>query len=141
MDREYKDGDLVFSYDGKEFDRLSEKTVKIMGWQDEEGYEGMLRGRFSTPVYAMKEEDYIFAEGNGQRVESIKHGCKKRIRIFGKMARNYKYAGFAIDIPEDWTSFRWGIHLNDYGDVMLNEVEVEELGERIQDGETSSRED
>ena len=130
MDREYKDGDLVFSYDGKEFDRLSEKTVKIMGWQDKEGYEGMLRGRFSTPVYAMKEEDYIFAEGNAKRVESIKHGCKKRIRIFGKMVRNYKYAGFAIDIPEDWTLFRWGIHLDDYGDVMLNEVSVDELGER-----------
>lgn len=140
MDREYIDGDLVFSYNGEEFDRLSEKTVKIMGWQDKEGYEGMLRGRFSTPVYAMKEEDYIFAEGHGERVESIKHGCKKRIRIFGKMARNYKYAGFAIDIPEDWTSFRWGIHLDGMGDVMLNEVDVEELGERIQNGETSSRE-
>lgn len=139
MDREYKDGDLVFSYNGEEFDRLSEKTVKIMGWQDKEGYEGMLRGRFSTPVYVMKEEDYIFAEGHGKRVESIKHGCKKRIKIFGKMARNYKYAGFAIDIPEDWTSFRWGIHLDGMGDVMLNEVDVEELGERIQDGETSSR--
>ena len=78
----------------------------------------------------MKEDEYIFAEGNGERVESIKHGCKKRIRIFGKIVRNYKYAGFAIDIPEDWTSFRWGIHLED-GDVMLNEVDVKDLGERI----------
>lgn len=129
MDTEYKDGDLVFSYNGQEFDRLSEKTIRILGWQDKEGYEGMLRGRFSTPVYAMKEDDYIFAEGNGQRVKSIRHGCKKRIKIFGKNVRNYKYAGFAIDIPEDWISFRWGIHLDD-GDVMLNEVDVNDLGER-----------
>ncbi|MBP5772595.1 MAG: glycosyltransferase family 2 protein [Eubacterium sp.] len=131
MDSEYKDGDLVFSYNGQEFDRLSEKTVRILGWQDKEGYEGMLRGRFSTPVYAMKEDDYIFAESNGQRVKSIRHGCKKRIKIFGKNVRNYKYAGFAIDIPEDWTSFRWGIHLED-GDVMLNETiksEIEDMEE------------
>ena len=36
MDSEYKDGDLVFSYNGQEFDRLSEKTVRILGWQDKE---------------------------------------------------------------------------------------------------------
>lgn len=124
MDSKYKDGDIIISYKGKELDRLSEKGVKIIGWLDKEGYEGMLRGRFSSPIYEMKEEDYIFAEHNGERIESIRYKCKKQIYTLDMLVRDYKYAGFAIDIPKEWETLRWGIHTKD-GDVLLNEYKIE----------------
>ena len=131
MDIEYKDEDLVFSFKGQEVDRLSDKAVRIFGWLQDEEYKGYLRGRFSTPVYAMKEDEYIFAEHNGERIKTTRYGCKKKIYVLDKRVRNYKYAGFVIDIPEGWDKFRWGIH-TEYGDVMLNESvksEIEDMEE------------
>lgn len=117
----YTDNDLILSYKGKELARLSERNVRIFGIMNQEGYEGMLRGRFSTPVYVMKKEDYIFAEYKGQRIQSSRYGCKKKIFVLDELMRNYKNAGFVIVIPEDWEYVHFGIHSNGI-DIMLNRV-------------------
>ena len=122
--------DLILTYKGTELARLSERSVRVIGWLDKEGYEGMLRGRFSTPIYAMKKDDYIFVEHNGERVESIRYKCKKKLYILDELVRNYKNAGFAVDIPKDWRKLRFGIHTQDI-DIMLNEIEISPDGEII----------
>lgn len=123
VSKRFENNDMIFFYGDYEIARLSERNVRVIGILDKEGYEGMLRGRFSTPLYAMKKDDYIFAEHDGQRIESVKYKCKKRFFILDELYRNYKNAGFAIDLPDDWQSFRFGLHTKD-GDVMLNECEL-----------------
>lgn len=120
----YTDNDMILSYKNKELTRLSERNVRVIGVLNKPDYEGMIWGRFSTPVYAMKKDDYIFAENNGQRIESVRYKCKKKLYILDELVRNYKNAGFAIDIPEDWDKVRFGIHTNGI-DIMLNEVQID----------------
>lgn len=120
--RTYTNNDLIFSYGGYELAKLSDRSVRLFGILDKPDYEGMLRGRFSTPVYAMKKDDYIFAENNGQRVKAVRYVCRKKIYILDELVRNYVNSGFAIAIPEDWKSARFGIHTHDIN-IMLNQVD------------------
>lgn len=119
------DNDMIFSYGDHEIGRLSERSIRVIGILDKPGYEGMLRGRFSTPLYAMKKDDYIFAENNGQRIESVRYKCRKKVFVLDELMRNYKNAGFAIAIPKDWEKVKFGIHI-DGVDIMLNEAEMPE---------------
>lgn len=105
---------------------ISERTVKILGRSRKEGYEGWIRGRFATPLYAMKEEDYIFAERNGEKIVAKKYQCNVRKYILDKVYRNYKNAGFVINLPCSWKEARWGIHIAGT-DVMLNEFSTEDI--------------
>ena len=91
---------------------------------------GMWRGRFNTPIFFFFLEDYIFAEHNGVRVDSIRCRCQRELYILGEKMRNYRYAGFVIAIPEEWESARFGIHTKGI-DIMLNEVVFAEVLERI----------
>lgn len=118
--RTYTNNDLIFSYGNYELAKLSERNVRIIGVLDKPDYEGMIRGRFSTPIYAMKKDDYIFAENNGQRVKAVRYICRKKMYILDDLVRNYKNAGFAIAIPEEWESATFGIHTQGI-DIMLNE--------------------
>lgn len=129
--RTYTDNDMILSYGETELARLSERNVRIIGVLDKPGYEGMIRGRFSTPVYAMKKDDYIFTKHNGQRIEAVRYKCKKKLFILDEQVRNYKNAGFAIDIPKDWDRARFGIHTNGI-DIMFEEIQID----RGNDGET-----
>jgi hypothetical protein len=78
----------------------------------------------------MKAEDYIFAEYNGRRVRSQHYTCHKRIYILGDLIRNYKHAGFVIDIPESWDRARFGIHMEGH-DILLNEIVFSEVREYV----------
>lgn len=125
--RTYTENDCIFSYRGHEFTRLSERNVRLLCILDEPTeYNGMWLGRFDTPVFQMAEEDYIFAENNGERVDSVRYPYKRKLYILGEKVRNYRYAGFAIAIPPEWKSARFGIHTHDV-DIMLNEIIFEEL--------------
>ena len=46
---------MVFQYGEKQLARLSERNVRVIGIMDKPGYEGMLRGRFSTPFICYEE--------------------------------------------------------------------------------------
>lgn len=125
--RTYTENDCIFSYSGHEFTRMSERNVRLVRIMDEpEEYRGMWLGRFDTPVFQMAEKDYIFAENNGERVDSVRYPYKRKLYILGEKVRNYRYAGFVIDIPKEWKSARFGIHTHDI-DIMLNEIIFEEL--------------
>lgn len=119
----YTNNDLIFSYAGHELAKLSERSVRLIEILDKPDYEGMLRGRFSTPIYAMKKDDYIFADNNGQRVKAVRYVCRKKMYVLDELVRNYKNAGFAIAIPEEWESARFGIHTRDIN-IMLNQVDL-----------------
>lgn len=118
--------DVLIKYKDYTLGRISERTVKILGRTRMEGYEGWIRGRFATPLYAMKEEDYIFAEHNGERVIAQRYKCNIKKYILDKVYRNYKNAGFVIQIPDNWKEGRWGIHIAGV-DVLLNEFSTEEI--------------
>ena len=90
---------------------------------DKPGYEGMLRGRFSTPLYAMKKDDYIFVQNGDKKIKTDRYKCKKQLYILDELMRNYKNAGFVVRIPEEWKEIQFGIHTNDV-DILLNKVEV-----------------
>ena len=137
--RTYTETDCLFLHRGFEITRMSERQVRLFYIvKMNEDYLGMWRGRFSSPAYAMKKDDYIFAEHNGKRVISQHYPCHKRTYILGELIRNYKYAGFVIDIPREWESARFGIHMEGH-DILLNEIvfsEVkEEITEQVPEGE------
>ena len=126
--RVYKDGDCLFVYKGKIFARMSERKVRLYYIMDTPGYEGMWRGRFLSPVYAMKRDDYIFAEHDGQRVESQEYRCRRQLFILGKRYRCWFHAGFVINIPKEWKSARFGIYIAEFGkDVLMNEIVFDEV--------------
>lgn len=120
------DNDVQIKYKDFVLGCISERTVKILGRTRKEGYEGWIRGRFATPLYAMKEEDYIFAERGGERIIAQRYPCKIKKYILDKVYRNYKNAGFVINLPYSWKEARWGIHIDDT-DVMLNEFTTEDI--------------
>lgn len=125
--RTYTEDDCLFLHRGYEITRISERQVRLFHIvKDREEYAGMWRGRFSSPAYAMKPDDYIFAEHNGRRVKSVRYACHKRIYILGDLIRNYKYAGFVIDIPKDWDRARFGIHMEGH-DILMNEIVFSEV--------------
>jgi hypothetical protein len=129
--RTYKDNDCFFLHRGYEITRMSERQVRLFYIvKQDERYLGMWRGRFSSPAYAMKADDYIFAEHNGKRVKSLHYPCHKRIYILGDLIRNYKYAGFVIDIPRNWDRARFGIHMEGH-DILLNEIIFSEVREYV----------
>ena len=129
--RTYTDDDCLFLHRGYEITRMSERQVRLFYIvKEDERYRGMWRGRFSSPAYAMKKDDYIFAEHNGKRVQSIRYPCHKRIYILGDLIRNYKYAGFVIDIPREWDRARFGIHMEGH-DVLMNEIVFSEVKQEI----------
>lgn len=137
--RTYTETDCLFLHRGFEITRMSERQVRLFYIvKMNEDYLGMWRGRFSSPAYAMKKDDYIFAEHNGKRVISQHYPCHKRTYILGELIRNYKYAGFVIDIPREWERARFGIHMEGH-DILLNEIvfsEVkEEITEQVPEGE------
>ena len=117
------DNDMVFQYGEKQLARLSERNVRVIGIMDKPGYEGMLRGRFSTPLYAMKKDDYIFVQNGDEKIKTDRYKCKKQLYILDELMRNYKNAGFVVRIPEEWKEIQFGIHIND-ADILLNKVEV-----------------
>ena len=117
------DNDMVFQYGEKQLARLSERNVRVIGIMDKPGYEGMLRGRFSTPLYAMKKDDYIFVQNGDEKIKTDRYKCKKQLYILDELMRNYKNAGFVVRIPEEWKEIQFGIHTNDV-DILLNKVEV-----------------
>jgi glycosyltransferase involved in cell wall biosynthesis len=129
--RTYTENDCLFLHRGYEITRMSERQVRLFyKVKYDERYVGMWRGRFSSPAYAMKAEDYIFAEYNGRRVRSQHYTCHKRIYILGDLIRNYKHAGFVIDIPESWDRARFGIHMEGH-DILLNEIVFSEVREYV----------
>lgn len=126
--RVYRDNDCFFMFRGKELARMSGRQVRLYYIMDEPGYEGMWRGRFCTPVYAMHKEDYIFAEHNGVKIQSEEYCCRKQLFILGKRLRCYFHAGFVIDIPKNWDRAVFGIHMDEGNtDVYLNEIVFDEI--------------
>lgn len=128
--RVYKDNDCVLMYKGVELARMSERSVKLFHIiEDEESeFNGMWRGRFCTPIYAMKKEDYIFAEHDGVRIDSQEYSCGKQIFILGKRLRCYFHAGFVIAIPKEWDRAVFGIHIAEANaDILMNEIVFDEV--------------
>ncbi|MCI5731690.1 MAG: glycosyltransferase family 2 protein [Eubacterium sp.] len=128
--RVYKDGDCVLVYKGVELARMSDRTVKLFHviHDPQSEFDGMWRGRFCTPIYAMKVDDYIFAEHNGKRINSVEHPCGKQIFILGKRLRCYYHAGFAISIPKEWDRAVFGIHIAEANaDILMNEIVFDEV--------------
>lgn len=126
----YTGDDCIMSYKGVELARLSERSVRLFHIVEkpDSKFNGMWRGRFSTPAYEMCADDYIFAEHDGQRIKSLRYTCKKKLDILGETVRDYRNAGFAISIPDDWKDARFGIHIGKANqDVLLNEIVFEEV--------------
>lgn len=129
--RTYTEDDCIFSYRGYEFTRMSERRVRLTGIAEEpEEYKEMWKGVFDTPVFQMAEPDYIFAEKDGVRINSIRRRCRRMFYVLGERMRNYRYAGFVIAIPPEWESARFGIHTRGI-DIRLNEIVFAEVAERI----------
>jgi len=122
--RVYKDNDCVLVYKGKELARMSERSVRLFHIiNDGSENDGKWRGRFATPIYAMKKDDYIFAESHGVKIKSEEYICRKQLFILGKRLRCYFHAGFVIDIPSDWDKAVFGIHMDEgNADIYMNEV-------------------
>lgn len=142
--RVYKDNDCVLVYKGVELARMSKRSVKLFHMIEEPGteFDGMWRGRFCTPIYAMKVDDYIFAEQNGVRIHSIEYPCRKQIFILGKRLRCYYHAGFAIRIPDDWKSAVFGIHIAETNvDIRMNEIVFDEVVPIYFEGKTEENEE
>ncbi len=130
--RVYKDNDCVLMYRGVELARMSKRSVKLFHiiHDPESEFDGMWRGRFCTPIYAMKVDDYIFAEHDGVRIRSLEHPCGKQIFILGKRLRCYFHAGFAIRIPEEWDRAVFGIHIAEAdADIRMNEIVFAEVNQ------------
>ena len=128
--RVYKGNDCVLIYKGVELARMSERKVRLFHviHDPQSEFDGMWRGRFCTPIYAMKVDDYIFAEHDGKRINSVEHPCGKQIFILGKRLRCYYHAGFAIRIPEDWDRAVFGIHIAEAdADIRMNEIVFDEV--------------
>lgn len=128
--RVYKDGDCVLVYKGVELAKMSERTVKLFHviHDPQSEFDGMWRGRFCTPIYAMKVDDYIFAVHDGVRIESQEYTCRKQIFILGKRLRCYYHAGFAISIPKEWDRAVFGIHIAEANaDILMNEIVFDEV--------------
>ena len=128
--RVYKENDCVLMYKGVELARMSKRSVKLFHVVNdpESEFNGMWRGRFCTPIYAMKVDDTIFAEHNGVRIESVEHPCWKQLFILDKRLRCYFHAGFAIRIPEDWDRAVFGIHIAEAdADIRMNEIVFDEV--------------
>ena len=123
--------DMVVNLAGQEMGRLTETHVTLLGYSAKEGYEGMIKGRYATRLYAMKKEDHIFALHEGERIESVPYRCRKEIWVLDHLMRNYKRAGFAIAIPSDWEQVRFGIRIGET-DILLNEVDLAALKEKWQ---------
>lgn len=136
--RTYTEDDCVYIHRGYEVARISERRVRLFyrigeepaedegeitpeETQRREVFHGMWRGRFATPVYEMKKDDYIFAENNGKRVRSFRYPCHKKVQIFDDVLRNYRYAGFVIPIPKDWERARFGVCMEGH-EIYLNEI-------------------
>ena len=128
--RVYKDNDCILVYKGVELARMSERSVRLFHiiHDPESEFDGMWRGRFCTPIYAMKVDDFIFAEKDGVRIESKEFTCRKQIFILGKRLRCYFHAGFAISIPKDWDRAVFGIHIAEANaDILMNEIVFDEV--------------
>lgn len=128
--RIYKDNDCVLVYKGVELARMSKRSVKLFHRIEdpESEFNGMWRGRFCTPIYAMKVDDYIFAEHDGVRIDSVEHPCGKQLFILDKRLRCYFHAGFAIAIPDDWDRAVFGIHIAEANaDIRMNEIVFDEV--------------
>lgn len=142
--RVYRDKDCVLMYRGVELARMSERSVKLFyKVQDPESqFDGMWRGRFCTPIYAMKVDDYIFAEHDGVRIPSVEYPCRKQLFILGKRLRCYFHAGFAIQIPEDWDRATFGIHIAEAdADILMNEIVFDEVRQVHFDEKTGDNEE
>ena len=97
---------------------------------------------FCTPIYAMKKEDYIFAEHNGVRIDSKEFICRKQIFILGKRLRCYYHAGFAIAIPKEWDRAVFGIHIAEAdSDILMNEIVFNEVRLIYFEGETEEHDE
>ncbi|MCH5252486.1 MAG: glycosyltransferase family 2 protein [Lachnospiraceae bacterium] len=125
--RTYTENDCIFSFRGYELARMSERRVILYSVLEEpEEYKGMWNGRFDTPIYQMAEEDYIFAVNDGERVNSVRYPYHRTLYILGDIMRSYRYASFAIALPESWKKARFGIHTKGI-DILLNEIDLEEM--------------
>ncbi len=130
--RTYTEDDCIFSFRGYELTRMSQRKVRLVASPDSPDSEGMWRGRFDTPIYQMTEEDSIFAVRGKERVDAIRRPCRKKIYVLGDKMRNYRYAGFALEVPKQWDRAVFGIHTNGI-DILLNEVIFEEEAARIKE--------
>ena len=130
--RTYTEDDCIFSFRGYELTRMSQRKVRLVASPDSPDSEGMWRGRFDTPIYQMTEEDSIFAVRGKERVDAIRRPCRKKIYVLGDKMRNYRYAGFALEVPKHWDRAVFGIHTNGI-DILLNEVIFEEEAARIKE--------
>lgn len=142
--RVYKDNDCVLVYKGVELARMSERSVRLFHVirDPESEFDGMWRGRFCTPIYAMKVDDYIFAEHDGVRIPSLEFPCRKQIFILGKRLRCYFHAGFAIKVPEDWDRATFGIHIAEAdADIRMNEIVFDEVEQVFFDDKTGENEE
>ena len=122
----YENNDMIFSCLGYDIGEISTRGVRILGRIKEGENKGFIRGRFATPLYAMKEEDYIFATNGVEKIKSKRHGCKIKKYILDKVYRNFRYAGFVIDIPSDWDNATWGINIDGH-DILLEQFNPQEI--------------
>lgn len=124
----YTENDCLMTFKGKVLAKMSERSVKLFHILEEPEFEGMWRGRFATPIYAMRVGDYIFAEHNGEMVKAQEYPCGKQLFILGKRLRCYFHAGFAIDIPKDWDRAVFGIYMAEGNThIRMNEIVFDEV--------------
>lgn len=127
--RVYQENDCIFMYKGVELAKMSERKVRLYAPIDQvdSGFYGKWKATFYSPVYAMKPEDSLFVEYHGKRIQAEEYRCRKQLFILGKRMRCFYHARVAIDLPDDWDTFTFGIHMEEGDmDILLNEVERQE---------------
>ncbi len=141
--RIYRDGDCLLVYKGKILTRMSERKVRLFYIVDNgSDFDGMWRGRFCSPAYAMHREDYIFAEHDGQKIASVEYPCRRQLFILGKRLRCWYHAGFAISIPKEWDRAVFGIHMDEADqDIYMNEIVFAEVGKSKEEDSEEVEED
>lgn len=124
--RFYENNDCLFKKGKYVVARVSERSVRIFGITEDEDNMLSVKGRFSTPLYAMKKNDYIFAVVDGKKYKANRNVCRKKVELFGEVVRNYKNAGFIVQVPKDTKEIQFGVAMEGH-EILINKVNLHEI--------------
>lgn len=91
--------------------------AKIKGWKLE------LTGHFINQYYEMQESDFIYVKYFKTLKNCKRKELKKSIEVWGYKLRDFKYAGFVVEIPIWAVAFEFILKTSD-GSIKLNHVNI-----------------
>lgn len=91
--------------------------AKIKGWKLQ------LTGHFINQYYEMQESDFIYVKYFKTLKNCKRKELKKSIEVWGYKLRDFKYAGFVVEIPIWAFAFEFILKTSD-GSIKLNHVNI-----------------